>query len=146
MSASHRDLPGRSELASGTPVTHVTRSVPIAQADTPLDEFASGVLIPLGEHLLPVAQDEKVIGVACMHDALRSTSVPADQLLVRDVMTPWELVIALDANSTIADAASAFATVTVHQMPVLDSGRLIGMVHRDDVTAWQRLHGVPGDQ
>lgn len=140
MSTPNEELPERAEVAGSTSIAFVTRSVPMVQANTGIDNFAGGVLIPLGEHSLPVSDGDEVVGIACMHDVLRPTVVSHDDLCVRDVMTPWNRVIALDVHTTIDEASHAFANVGVLQMPVIDSGRFIGMVNREDVEAWRSLH------
>lgn len=129
------------QVASLAPITRITRTLPAAQADTPLDEFADGVLLPRGAHALPVVEnDDHVIGIASIHDALTVDEAQRSGVPVRSVMTPWEQVHTIDAESSIGDALRAFSEHDVHQLPVLDDGRIIGFVHRDDALSWLQLH------
>lgn len=116
---------------------------------TPEDsaKFAAGVLAERGFAALPVVDEEgRLLGIVAEADVLRDrlprdprlhllrdsdsdTSLPPT--LVRGVMT--EDVRTVEVTADVADVARLFVDARLRSVPVLDRGRLVGIVSRRDV-------------
>lgn len=127
-------------ISSTAPISRITRVLPVAPADTPLDEFADGALLPHGAHALPVVDGDRVVGIASLRDALQVEEPLRAGVPVRSVMTPWDELHTIDADATLADALRAFSEHDVRQLPVVEGERVIGFAHRDDLHSWLQLH------
>ncbi|MHB0875555.1 MAG: site-2 protease family protein [Anaerolineae bacterium] len=110
-----------------------------------LADLVEEYVIRRHEHAYPVVEGEQLVGIVCMHDV---RSIPRERweaTTIREVMTPGpELLVVSprdDGNTTLARMAAK----DVHQLPVLDGARLVGMVSRSDVVRflqWQSEAGA----
>jgi len=108
------------------PVNHALR------ADMALPE-AVQLILDSGLTGLPVLDDkEQVIGFLSEHDCipfLLNTSYHCDnRTMVRDIMYPEPLCVSSHGN--IIDLAQAMSTTKPKVYPVVDNGRLVGIVTR----------------
>jgi len=82
-----------------------------------------------GFHRLPVVQDGKLIGIVTDRD-LRSHSSHLDRKL-KDVMTAK--VRTIGPGATVEEAAQILLKFQIGGLPVVDNGRLVGIVTTSDV-------------
>ena len=92
---------------------------------------------------LPVVEDGKLIGIITLADVLQAEPSSAtslsifelnyllakltiDQLMTRQVFT-------VNANATIRDAARLMLEHDVSGLPVIDGGKLVGMITESDI-------------
>ena len=84
-----------------------------------------------------VKDGERVCGIFTERDVLtRVVSAGRDpkNTLIRDVMT--ESFQSICPNTSVEDAMQLMTDKRVRHLPVLDDGRLIGMISIGDVTRW----------
>ena len=110
-------------------------------------KYAAEVMAEHGFAALPVVhEDDRLIGIVAEADVLRDR-MPADprlhlrrdgetpgsppSLLVHGVMTPD--VRAVEATDDVADVARVFVDERLRSVPVVDRGRLVGIVSRRDL-------------
>lgn len=77
---------------------------------------------------------KRVIGVLTDRDIalyLTRTDTPASQASVEDCMTKDPTVVAPDADLT--EAAQLMEQIAVHRLPVVDGGRLVGVLSLKDI-------------
>ena len=97
---------------------------------------------------MPVVDDQgRLVGVVSEADVLRDALMPdrrtheiptateghTKTLTVSDVMT--HLVMSVTADADLAVAASVLVDTAIKSLPVVDDGRVVGMVSRRDVIA-----------
>jgi CBS domain-containing protein len=126
----------------------MTREVVTVGPDTSA-KYAAEVMAERGYAALPVVDDDsRLVGIVAEADVLegrlpadprlhlRREEEPPDQpppLLVRGVMTVG--VRTVDAGSDISDVARLFVDGGLRSVPVLEHGRLAGIVSRRDLLA-----------
>jgi CBS domain-containing protein len=110
-------------------------------------KYAAEVMADRGFAALPVVDDElRLVGIVAEVDVLRGR-LPADPrlhlrrgddvadepppLLVREVMTAG--VRSVEASSDVADLARLFVDQKLRSVPVLERGRIAGIVSRRDL-------------
>jgi CBS domain-containing protein len=129
----------------------MTTKVFAVEADTPLKEVATRML-EYGISGMPVADGDRVLGVVSETDILfKERSAPERQGLVDwlvhygedppqakleartagEAMTSPAVTIA--SGRSVADAAELMLDLRVDRLPVVDSGRLVGIVTRTDL-------------
>ncbi|HET9906977.1 MAG TPA: CBS domain-containing protein [Anaerolineales bacterium] len=91
---------------------------------------------------LPVMEKDKLVGIVTLGDLREAKASDAtslsiyeinyliDRLTAKDIMTPNPITIAPDA--TIAEAARLMFEHKVGGLPVVDNGRLIGIITETD--------------
>ena len=124
----------------------MTREVMTVGPDTSA-KYAAEVMADRGFAALPVVDDDlRLVGIVAEADVLRDR-IPADprlharrdehpadaapSLLVHGVMT--SRVRTVDAAADVADIARLFVDDGLRSVPVLDDGRLVGIVSRRDL-------------
>jgi CBS domain-containing protein len=110
-------------------------------------KYAAELMAERGFAALPVVdEDGRLVGIVAEADVLRDR-MPADprlhlrrdagvpeaapSLLVRGVMTPR--VRSVDTTADVADVARLFVDERLRSVPVLEQGRLVGIVSRRDL-------------
>lgn len=62
------------------------------------------------------------------------------RLRVRQVMRPLTPAEALDSHASVAEALERFNALGVGRLPVLDEGRIVGLLSQSDVVRWLAWH------
>jgi hypothetical protein len=111
-------------------------------ANMPVARFIDEFLLRSGQPTWPVRDGERFVGTVSLKEI---GTIPPDRrtgLMLRDAMTPLRDDAVVDADLA---GRAAFTRVTGEQdepIPVLDHGRLVGMLHRTDILKWLTLHDV----
>ncbi len=123
----------------------MTRAVVTVQTDTSVQQAAA----LMAEHAitsLPVLdEDDRVVGIVSEADVIRDRmphdprshlraephEQPDPARHVREVMTP--VVYCLGENADVADLAAVMLDNGVRAVPIVDGGRLVGIVSRRDL-------------
>jgi CBS domain-containing protein len=106
-------------------MTTVVVSVP---PDTPLAEIAEKLRLHRISAVPVVDATQHVMGLVSEHDLLAKTGMTA-----ADIMTA--AVISVTADTDISDVRQLLVNQRIRRLPVLEHGRLIGIVSRSDVVA-----------
>jgi signal-transduction protein with cAMP-binding, CBS, and nucleotidyltransferase domain len=92
---------------------------------------------------LPVLSEGKLTGIVTDRDiciALGTRNHPASEILVKDVATPEVQTAAADAS--VQTAMSLMRRAKVRRLPVLEDGKLVGLLALNDIVdAVDRKHG-----
>jgi len=86
--------------------------------------------------LVVVAQAGTLDGIITERDILRALSGnkgSIENLLVSEVMTPREKLITTDSKNSVANIMDVMTKNRIRHLPVMDDGKLIGIVSIGDV-------------
>jgi CBS domain-containing protein len=86
---------------------------------------------------LPVVNGEKILGIFSERDYTRKVALAGKSsraTLVRDITTAD--VIAVNSDDTIEDGMRLMTEKRVRHLPVIDEGKLVGMVSIGDMVNW----------
>ncbi len=116
------------------PVNLLARSVSLKPPRiTPDDDLVQAARLMLGSDLksAPVVSDSKPIGILHAADLVRGVADLIRKIKVVDVMTREPIVVG--ASETIGKAISLMRDNGVSRLPVVDGGRLVGIVTVHDI-------------
>jgi CBS domain-containing protein len=116
--------------AKGNEVVSITSTADLTAASKLLKKRQIGVLIVLGE-------DERLVGILSERDIVHAMAEGGDavrQLPVSQVMTPK--VLTCDVNDSISSVMERMTQGKFRHMPILDKGRLAGIVSNRDLLKW----------
>lgn len=86
-----------------------------------------------GERCILLERDGSVSGLITTNDISKVPRESWATTSARTTMVPTERVATIAPATAVSDAVRTMAERDVHQLPVIDSGRLVGMLTRGDV-------------
>jgi CBS domain-containing protein len=112
--------------------------------DLPLTTFVFEHLICADQRALPVILGNHLLGLVSSADI---RAVPPSEwpwTRVSSVMRPEVLLAVTSPQEPLSAAFDRLVHQDIAQMPVLDGGQLVGMLHRRDIARWLELMWSPG--
>jgi Zn-dependent protease len=131
------------DVLTGVPVARLMHApVPPIPADMTVSDLVHGRMLGTEEQSVPVSEDgEHLAGVVSV-DAVRQVPRAAwASTPVRAIMTPLERVAMVTPQDDAGMALDDLASREVDQVPVVENGRLVGVLARRDIQRWLELHG-----
>jgi Zn-dependent protease len=97
------------------------------------------------ERCVFVERDGAVVGVLTTADLTRVPRERWAETPAREAMVPTERVIVVAPEASVLDAMKLMQEHDIHQVPVLEGGRMIGLVTRADVLGQLELRATFSD-
>lgn len=120
---------------------------PSVTPGTPVAEIVNDYMVGKGERAVMVANDGAVLGVITVSDVRRVPREAWGQVPAQRIMTPRANVITVNATQPAVEVLVLLGEKGLNQVPVLEDGRMIGLVTRrellDRIQLAERL--TPGD-
>jgi Zn-dependent protease len=111
--------------------------------DLPLTAFVHDHVIRDNERALPVMLGDHLLGLVSSADLRVVPTGNWPWTRVSSVMRPESLLVVTSPQEPLAAAFDRLMQEDVAQLPVIDQGRLVGMLHRRDVVRWLELTWSP---
>jgi Zn-dependent protease/CBS domain-containing protein len=141
--ANYRQLVIRTSLER-VPVARLMQSrVDTAGEDTTLQELVDGHVLGGVQRAFPVMHGDDFAGIVCLKDI---RSVPRSQwerTTVRGIMTPASSVHTVMPAENAAEAMLELGRGGFNQLPVVERGKLRGLLTREDVLRLLTIYGDP---
>jgi Zn-dependent protease/predicted transcriptional regulator len=100
---------------------------------TPLQEIVDTFMIGQGERAVMVANDGAVLGIITVSDIRRTPREAWPNTPAQRVMTPRDTIVTVDTNRPAVEVLMLLGEKGLNQVPVLDEGRMVGMVTRREL-------------
>jgi CBS domain-containing protein len=128
------------DMLEGVPVTRLMREpAPAIAADLPVSDLVYDHVMQGDDRAFPVVEDGRLLGVVYVENLRNVDRSTWDRTTARQVMVPQN---DLDVVTPREDAMDAFQKLTskeMRQIPVVQNGKLIGMLRRRDILRWLQL-------
>lgn len=111
--------------------------------DTPVRELIDDYLMTSDQSAFPVVRDGRLVGLVTMEDVRGTPRDHRDELHVSHIMTPADELTTTSPDHPAADVLDTLTRRSIGHVPVVENGRLAGVVRREDILKWLSLHG-PG--
>ncbi|HEX5504204.1 MAG TPA: site-2 protease family protein [Thermomicrobiales bacterium] len=129
------------DVLEGVPVARLMRAgVPTAQETTSVGDLVYHQVMRTEERAFPVMRGEQLAGLVCLDDIRKVPREEWDATPVSAIMTPASELAVTTPQEDASAALSNLAGRDVNQLPVVQDGRLVGMLRRGDVLRWLQLH------
>ena len=129
----------------GTPVRQVMNSdCEIVAPETSVGAVIQELILARGVRCVPVAQGDQLVGLMTVHNARAVPQERWGSVQVREVMVPLNAVKAIGPEEDLWAAMEEMTEEGVNQLPVVEYGRLVGMVGRDAVMGHLRMRAERG--
>jgi CBS domain-containing protein len=116
--------------------TRFTRVDPAISVSSLIDDH----LMASGQRVFPVEQSGRFLGMVCLQDLQRTERSAWDKLTAADIMSPASGLASVPPGMDAEEALALLALRDVNQLPVLEDGKLVGLLRREDVLKWLSLH------
>jgi Zn-dependent protease/predicted transcriptional regulator len=132
------------EMLRGVRVVDLmNRRPPWASPDLDTRAFVLDSVMRQGVRALPVLEDGRLVGIVSVTDAKEVPSDQWDVTPVGQIMTAAPLKT-VSPRTEVTDAVRLLVEGDVHQAPVIEGERLVGMISRSDVLRYMQLRGELG--
>ncbi|MBN1236965.1 MAG: site-2 protease family protein [Gammaproteobacteria bacterium] len=138
---SYRQLMLRESLAD-VPVSRLMqRAVRTVGPGVSVQSLVDDYVLRAEQRAFPVVEHDRMLGLVCLRDVYK---LPRDEwaaTTVERIMTPADAVAHVAPGDSGADAMNELSRRQVNQLPVVEGGRVAGMLRREDVLRWLSLYG-----
>lgn len=131
-------------VLGAVPIARLMRP-PVATVDpgTTLDAFVEGYLLRHDQRTFPVVTGGRLVGLVGVDDVRRVRQDEWERSRVGDVMKPVADLQTLPPDADGSVALDALGRPDVDELPIVEEGRLVGMVRRRDLVRWLEVYGEP---
>lgn len=140
---SYRQLLIRESLLD-VPVGRLMRNAPAhVPPQLSVRTFVDDYLLRGDQRAFVVQDGQHLLGLVCLQDV---HGLPRDAWSARtvaDIMTPVDRLATIGPDDDGFSALNALGSRNVNQVPVVERGRIIGLVTREDVLRWLSIYGDP---
>jgi Zn-dependent protease len=129
------------DVLEHVPVERLMRSNPptVAPAE-PVSELVYEHIMHGDDYAFPVVQDEQLVGIVTLDDVRKVAQEQWDKTQVETIMTPKQELAVVSPEEDSVQALQLLVERNVRQLPVLRNGALVGLLRRNDIVKWLRLH------
>ena len=118
----------------GVTVGEVMNPTPITvPANISLQELVDNYFLPRGLRSALVIQDDQLAGLITLGDIRHVPREQWGQVLVGHVMIPLDRLHVVSPQQNLNDVLPLMVSRDVNQLPVMENGRLVGVVSRDAI-------------
>jgi CBS domain-containing protein len=131
------------DVLEGVPIVNLMRTnPPTVSADITISTLVYEYIMNRDDHAFPVEVDGELVGLVTLEDVRAIGREQWDTTYVRDIMTPDSRLATLPATAEADEALHQLSQLDVSQMPVVENGRLVGLIRRRDIMKWLQLQGA----
>ncbi|MFO1431720.1 MAG: CBS domain-containing protein [Candidatus Competibacteraceae bacterium] len=128
----------------GVPVSRVMRAnFTTVEPDMPVSELVDKYLLPSDQRAFPVLAGDTFIGLVCLQDIRKIPRADWEHKVAGDIMTPADALNGIPPGENAVTAMLALGRQGVNQLPVLENGRVRGLVSREDILKLLSVYGDP---
>lgn len=110
----------------------------------PLETLVEAYMQRSDQRAYPVVgTDDRLLGMVFQHDIERLSPEQRRTLTARDVLHAPEQIVGARPDEDVLEVLNVLAQRDINQVPVLENGRVVGLVRRADILRWLALHGSP---
>jgi Zn-dependent protease len=132
------------DMLEGIPVARFMRSnLPSVPAQMTISQLIDDQIMNSEERSFPVMDGEQLVGVVGLEDLRKAPRSEWDHTPVSRIMTPKKDLDTVTPVEDVTDALEAFSRKDLRQMPVVQDGRMVGMIRRADIMRWLQIHSQP---
>jgi len=130
------------DLLGDVPVARLMRTeVKNVAPDLALSDLVYDFMLKTDERAFPVVDGERLAGLVSLEDVRK---VPREQwpaATVAQIMTPAASLVVTEPGRPASQALQDLTSREIQQLPVVDDGRLVGLLRLRDVVRWMKLQG-----
>lgn len=128
-------------LLGNVPVSRLMNNdVPTVSPHETVDELVHKHIMGTDKYAFPVMEDGNLEGIVSLEDVRKIPNDIWRQRKINQIMVPIDELDVTHPREKVSDAMNKLMKRDVGQLPVVEDGRLIGMLRRRDILVWLQLH------
>jgi CBS domain-containing protein len=135
-------------LLGDVPVFRLMRlNVPTVTPSLPINRLVYDYVMGTDERAFPVMDGERLLGLVCLEDIRKVPREAWEHTTVGEIMTDTSHLDMVNPSEDAGDALEKLTRRDVRQAPVVENGRLVGLLRRRDILKWLELQSgfaLPG--
>jgi Zn-dependent protease/CBS domain-containing protein len=125
------------DLLDDVPVALLMRSdAPVAPPDLPVSSLVYDFIMKTGDGAFPVVEGDRIVGMVSLEDVRKVPRDAWDTTTVGKIMTRAEQLTVVTPQENASEALNRLEGRNVRQAPVVQDGRLVGLLRRRDIMRW----------
>jgi Zn-dependent protease/CBS domain-containing protein len=125
------------DLLDDVPVALLMRNdAPVAPPDLPVSRLVYDFIMKTGESAFSVVEGDRIAGMVTLKDVRKVPRDAWDTTTVGQIMTRAEQLTAVTPQENASEALNRLERRNVRQAPVIQDGRLVGVLRRRDIMRW----------
>lgn len=141
---SYRQLMVRESLGDVTVSRLMQTGVRTVEPGVSVQRLVDDYVLRADQRAFPVVEHDRLVGLVCLRDVYKVPREQWDTTAVGGIMTPAEQVTFVAPGDSGVDALNELGRRQVNQLPVVEDGRVRGMLRREDILRWLSLYGGAG--
>jgi Zn-dependent protease/CBS domain-containing protein len=127
-------------ILEDVPVFRLMRlNVPTVTPSLPVSHLVYDYVMGADERAFPVMEGDQLVGMVCMKDIRKVPREEWDRVTVGEIMTDASHLDVVTASEDAGNALEKLTRRDVGQAPVVENGRLVGLLRRRDILKWLEL-------
>jgi Zn-dependent protease len=115
------------------------RNPPTVTPDLSVSSLVHDHVMQSDDHAFPVVEGDRLQGLVCLHDVRDVSRDAWETTTVREIMTPADQLVTVAAEDAATEALQKLQQKEIRQLPVVQDGKLIGLLRRADIIKYLRL-------
>lgn len=122
----------------------MTRDCPLVPGQMSLAQLIDEQILTGGRRCFFVADDEHLRGLLTLTDVAGVPKTDWDQTSLEQVMKPWERTVQVQPHTALLEALQTMDDANINQVPVVQDGRMVGMLSREQLLHYIRTRAELG--
>lgn len=118
-------------------LTNVIKVTPDMQISTFVDRHLMGS----DQRTFPVEENNHLAGMISLSDIRKISREAWPNTTIGDLMTPASQITVASPNQDSAEVLFTLARHNLNQLPVVENGKILGLIRREDLLKWLSLYG-----
>ena len=133
------------EILQGHTASEVlTKDCTIVSPDITVQELVNEQILTGGRRCFPVVADNRALGLITLNDVRAVPRNLWDTKKVSDAMIPADKMISVGPNEDLVKVFQILTEKDINQVPVVEDGKIVGMIGRDALLAFVRVRADLG--
>lgn len=133
------------EILQGHTASEVlTKDCTIVPPDITVQELVNEQILTGGRRCFPVAADNRVVGLITLNDVRGVPRNLWDTKKVSEAMIPADKMVSVAPNEDLVKVFQILTEKDINQVPVVEGGKVVGMIGRDALLAFVRVRADLG--
>ncbi len=128
------------DVLADVPVRRMTkRNPPTVPGDISIDALVEDYIIQTDDHAFPVMEDDRLIGIVCLHDVRKVQGPERSTRQVNEIMTPRSALKTVKPEDDAHEALMTISRNAINQLVVMEDEQMVGIVRRRDILRYLQL-------